>query len=78
MSAPASSIIIEAVARLQEAFENAGLRVPVALVLAGEEQKQLLEYVFSRDLGYMMRENAAGAWEGTTIRGMKVIDNVPN
>ena len=68
--------IIEAVARLQIAFQNAGLREPVALVVAGEEQRRLLEEAFACYLGHVSRPNTERPWETTTIRGMKVIHDV--
>ena len=48
---PASGII-EAIARLQEAFFDAGLMEPLAIIVRGEEQQRRLEEVFSRFLGY--------------------------
>jgi len=74
MSDSAASKIIEAIARLQHAFHYAGLRDPVALVVSGEEQVRLLEYIFSTEL--MMVPNRKKPWEATTIRGMKVIHDL--
>ncbi|MDR3533971.1 MAG: hypothetical protein P4L90_25825 [Rhodopila sp.] len=68
-----SSAIIEAIARLQSAFENAGLKEPVAIVVAGEEQKRRLEWVFSHAL---IMTYPTAPWDGTAIRGMKVISDV--
>lgn len=72
-----ASRIIEAIACLQGAFLDAGLREPVAIVLAGEEQACLLMSVFDQYLGYLTTPTADRRWEGTTIRGMKVLHNVP-
>ena len=66
--------ITEAITRLQDAFQNAGLKEPVALVLAGEEQVRNLEWHFAKML--MMTPNER-PWETLKIHGMKVICNVP-
>lgn len=70
---PASGIV-EAIARLQSAFFNAGLMEPVAIVLAGEEQVLGLARAFSRFL-YQPSPDPERPWEGLKIRGIKVICN---
>lgn len=66
--------IIEAVAQLQAVFLDAGLREPIAIVLAGEEQKLRLENLFSLWLAHPIGKPP---WDAPTIRGMKVLCNVP-
>ena len=65
--------IIEAVARLQIAFQNAGLREPVALVVAGEEQRRLLEEAFARYLGHVSRPNTERPWETSTSTSRAIV-----
>lgn len=64
--------IINAVANLQAAFIDAGLREPLAMVLAGEIEVRRLEGLFN---SWAMHRNGS-PWEGASIRGMKVICNV--
>lgn len=72
-----ASRIIAAVQMLRIAFLDAGLKEPIALVVAGHEQKRLLEYTFQQEFGHMMRQNTERPWEGTTLAGIKVLHDVP-
>lgn len=66
--------IVCAIAQLQQAFRNAGLKEPVALVIAGNEQYDRLQALFVAD-GH--QPHTMPFWRKPTIRGLQVLYDLP-